>query len=573
MNMNAIVYKIEWERVHLILSLKLESEDDNDWNQLEFYGVNNLGRAKIKFEKELLNNGQLRLKTNITNNGENRCVPRGTYRIYVCIDDKVLTECEMDSKLANHLDSCSRSFSYSNFNKIYNVFFFLEDTEEKMLFRMYVLNSSASNFNFPKNKSFFKQFHFWKKFKESFLSHRSIIRRIYQLILFFYKKQRKKTVLFMSEQSDAISSNLKAVSDRMIERNLDKEFKILFSARKASSESQSKLSWLSLILKLAKSGTIFIDDHVPVFDWLKIDEETKIVQLWHAGAGFKSSGYSRWGHRGCPAPQSCHRQYTYGITGSKHIAHFFSEVWGINEEHVLPTGMPRMDEYLNENFKTIKIRDLYEKYPLCIGKKIILFAPTYRGKNRKNAYYPYELLDFEKLYEICGKEYVILFKADPWVNNELEINDEYKDKFIDVKDYPNINDLFYITDLLITDYSSNIFEYSLMRKPMVFYAFDKVQYSISRGFHRNYEEAAPGKVCYTFDELVDALVNRDFEYEKVEKYIEQHFDHIDNNASDRVIDWILLNQLPEDIKENIEKKKNEMKKMKILNFSDIKIEG
>ena len=324
---------------------------------------------------------------------------------------------------------------------------------------------------------------------------------------------------------------------------------------------------------MAKSGTIFIDDHVPVFDWLKIDEETKIVQLWHAGAGFKSSGYSRWGHRGCPAPQSCHRQYTYGITGSKHIAHFFSEVWGINEEHVLPTGMPRMDEYLNENFKTIKIRDLYEKYPLCIGKKIILFAPTYRGKNRKNAYYPYELLDFEKLYEICGKEYVILFKAHPWVNNELEINDEYKDKFIDVKDYPNINDLFYITDLLITDYSSNIFEYSLMRKPMVFYAFDKVQYSISRGFHRNYEEAAPGKVCYTFDELVDALVNRDFEYEKVEKYIEQHFDHIDNNASDRVIDWILLNQLPEDIKENIEKKKNEMKKMKILNFSDIKIEG
>lgn len=78
---------------------------------------------------------------------------------------------------------------------------------------------------------------------------------------------------------------------------------------------------------LAQSGTIFIDDHAPVLDWLKLDDDTTLIQLWHAGAGFKSSGYSRWGHEGCPSPQSCHRQYKYGIAGSK-ISHRFFRKYG-----------------------------------------------------------------------------------------------------------------------------------------------------------------------------------------------------------------------------------------------------
>ena len=105
---------------------------------------------------------------------------------------------------------------------------------------------------------------------------------------------------------------------------------------------------------------------------------------------------------------------------------------------------------------------------MCRGKKVILFAPTYRGRNKKTAYYPYELIDFEKLYQICGDEYVVLFKMHPWVNKDIVIGKKYADKFLDVKKYPNINDLFYIVDLLITDYSSNIFEYSLMRNRCCF---------------------------------------------------------------------------------------------------------
>lgn len=119
----------------------------------------------------------------------------------------------------------------------------------------------------------------------------------------------------MSEQNEAIASNLKAVSDRMKERGLDKEYRLLFSSRSAAAMGQSKISWFAVIRKLAESGMVIIDDHAPVLDWLQLADDTKVVQLWHAGAGFKSSGYSRWGHLGCPSPSSCHRQYAFGIAG------------------------------------------------------------------------------------------------------------------------------------------------------------------------------------------------------------------------------------------------------------------
>ena len=95
-----------------------------------------------------------------------------------------------------------------------------------------------------------------------------------------------------------------------------------------------------------------------------------------------------------------------------------------------------MDEYLDEQHRNEKIKELYEQFPMCRGKKVILFAPTYRGRNKKTAYYPYELIDFEKLYQICGDEYVVLFKMHPWVNKDIVIGKKYADKFLDVKKYP-----------------------------------------------------------------------------------------------------------------------------------------
>ena len=569
--MKAIVTGISWERIFVTVRIRLEGDAANR-DDLIFYGVDTLtGQAHICFKVIKKEDNEVSLYLNVTNNGENRCVPFGCYAILVCSKDEILAECQWDLKLVPDLLALSRDFLYSAQNNVFAVTFITdEDAEAEALpFRMHVINAKRAGEDFPsspKASGYFKPIMFITR---CLLGHKPIIRRIYAFYSFLYKKKADKTVLFMTEQSKKIASNLKAVSDRMIERGLDKEYRILYSARTASAESQGIKSWIHLVKLLAQADHVFIDDHAPVFDWLKLRKETEVVQLWHAGAGFKSSGYSRWGHYGCPKPQSCHRQYKYGIAGSKNIAPFFSEVWGLNDEQVLPTGMPRMDEYLDETHKQQKIEELHKKYPATVGKKVILFAPTYRGRNKKSAYYPYELLDFDRLYELCGDEYILFFKAHPWTNNKLKIEKKYQDKFFDLKNYPNINDLFYIVDLLITDYSSNIFEYSLMRKPMIFFAFDKTEYSLSRGFHRDYDLSAPGKVCETFEELAEAIEKKDFEYEKVEQYIEHHFDYIDSGASDRVIDWILLGKMPQEIKDEIEARKRQNEVMNQLDFTEM----
>lgn len=563
----ASVISVTWERIYLHLDVKINYKKETDKTEkLHFYAVNELFRSPAEFRITEEKDDVYHLRLNVTNNGENVCVPTGTYRIIVCQNDCKMAECETDIGIVEGMESFSRNFFYSNQKRVYAVNFYVEEGEDTLPFRFNILAAAKAGMNFPSTSHLRNRIHPLKDIKSTWLGRKNILRKMYAVFRFFSSSKRENTILFMSEQSDVIASNLKAVSERMKERGMEEQYRILFSARSAAAEPQSIKSWISLMKKLAQSKTVFLDDHAPCLDWLKLSDDTKVIQLWHAGAGFKSSGYSRWGHMGCPNAVSCHRQYNYGIAGSKNIAPFFSEVWGMNDELVLPTGMPRMDEYLDEAYRKQKTESLYQKYPMCKGKKVMLFAPTYRGKGKKTAFYPYDLIDFEGLYEACGDEYVVLFKMHPWVAESVPIDKKYKNKFIDVGKYPNINDLFYITDLLVTDYSSNIFEYSLMKKPMLFFAFDKIQYSFSRGFHRAYEESAPGKVCYTFEELLTAFKEKDFEYEKVEQYVEHHFDYLDTHASDRVIDWIVLDKLPENLRQEIAQKEKENQHRNELDF-------
>lgn len=551
----AYVTKIKWERIWLHLEVRIQyAEDADKESELSFYLINGLYEPKAKLKVEGKGEDTYKLKINITNPGNNLCLPQGTYSMAICQNGCQVAKAEIAESLVKDMSNASRNFLYGGRAKIYSVTFYVTEGDEGLPFIMYVLASSRTAISAPNTQSGKKGF----DPKKELIKRYSKINKPFKTDMYWsyrkkYKhKSSKPVVLFMSEQSTSISTNLKAVKDRMLARGMDKDYVILESYRSSVTTPRMGLqSWRDTLKKMAMSDFIFLDDHAPLLDWLVIDKDTVITQLWHAGAGFKASGYSRWGHIGCPAPYSCHRQYKYGISGSKNIAHFFSEVWGINDSQVLPTGMPRIDEFLDESYRSKKTKELYKKYPMCKDKKVILFAPTYRGKNKASAHYPYELIDFKRLYELCGEDYVVLFKMHPWVADAVPIEEQYKDRFADVGKYPNINDLFYITELLITDYSSNIFEYSLMRKPMLFFAFDEIQYSFSRGFHRDYEESAPGKICHTFEEVLQAIEKEDFEYPKVEQYVEKHFDYIDSGASDRVIDWIILGKMPDFVKKEL----------------------
>ncbi len=574
--LNATVVNIEWERVTVFLDVRVDFSPEADKTKpLTFYAVNGAYKARAIFHEDSVNGNIYRLSLNVTNVGNARCLPTGNYSLVVCQDTNILAVAETDVDLALNFDEHSRTFPYSGKarRKIYTVTFFIKGWADTLPFAIHILHAKETGMGdiyAPRKKVRFiaKQKKKFKALKKKYAF--KLLQKMYDHYRRKYKNN-KNTVLFLSESNHNVSSNLKAVEKRMQERGLDKKFTVLtFSwlpdKRDIYNIWQRIRNQRILMKNIAMANIIFVDNYVPAFTRIKIDlKNTTIINLWHAGIGFKAVGYSRWGHLAASAPFFGHRIYTYGVCGSKRVAGAFSEAWGINIERVLPTGMPRMDKYLDKMHREMKTKELYEQFPICKGKKVILFAPTFRGNNRPDAHYPYEIIDFDKLYDLCGDEYVVLFKMHPWINQPVPI-EKYGDKFLDLTSYHDINNLFYITDLLITDYSSCIYEFSLMHKPMLFFAFDQMQYSISRGFHHDYRLAAPGKVCNTFDELITAIKTKDFEFNKVEEYVSRNFDVVDSNSSDRVIDWFLLGKIPKQYINEIKARDEQIRRMERLDF-------
>lgn len=577
------VTSVKWERIHMFVEIRLEDHFSPS-NDLEFFLVNNKYTVEAPFTVVEKKESSFLLTLNITNSGVNRCICNGTYTILTVDGEDAISEAGFFGT-SSELESWGRCLRYRNNKGAYTVTFLLDEYAEKPRLQLLFYNTNKAamqhligasrNSEPPKKRApfFVRIAKEWKKrLKSRLKKYKNKFRdKAYKYLNRISHKNpdKEKNILFLSEQSDTLALNMQALLDRMVERGLDKQFHIRFSLRQATSQKQSKLSFVRMLKAIAEADVILIDDHVPLFDNLVLCDNTKVIQIWHAGAGFKGVGYSRWGHAGCPGPFSCHRQYDYCISGSANISYFFSEQFGILDEQVIPTGMPRMDKYLNQENRANVTQELYEKYPAAKNSKVILFAPTYRGRNRAKAYYPYDLIDFESLYRFCSdRGYIVLFKMHPWVSAEVPIEEKYRDRFFDLNGYPNINDLFYITDLLITDYSSSIYEFCLMDKPMLFFAFDKVQYSVSRGFHRDYDTNVPGKICEDFASVMEALQNEDYEFEKVAQYREKHFDFVDDHATDRVIDWLILDQMPERFTAALQKKREYISSVRGRSFQE-----
>ena len=276
-----------------------------------------------------------------------------------------------------------------------------------------------------------------------------------------------------------------------------------------------------------------------MLSWLKLNRGTKLIQLWHAGVGFKSVGLCRFGTNGSPLLDNAHRQYDYAIVGSTALKKIYAEVFGIEEDALIPTGLPRIDKVIDKEENQKKIDAFYSDHPELRGRKLILFAPTFRGVGALTATYPYEKLDMKRIYDMCGDEYAFIFKMHPFIKEKPEIPAVYSDRIIDMSGIGDINDLLPVIDILITDYSSVIYEFSLFRKPMLFFAYDRDNYAAIRGFQSDYEDFAPGKICGTFDEVEQAIKNEDFELEKVDRFVEENYDYLDSGSSDRFIDWML----------------------------------
>ncbi len=349
-------------------------------------------------------------------------------------------------------------------------------------------------------------------------------------------------ILFTSDSRAEIGGNLGLIYDRMCERGLDKQYKIHMMFKESLKTRRSFIDKFKMPYLLGRADIILIDDFNPTVQLVKYKKGVKIIQVWHACGAFKTVGFSRLGKPGGPVIKSkAHKLYTHAIASSTHVSKFYAEAFGIDESKVYPTGVPRTDIFFDDEYKANVRERMYEAFPQAKDKRVILFAPTFRGNGAKSAHYPYGKINMQALGNYCKEnDSIAIFKMHPFVKTPIFIPNEFSDVLIDASEYREINDILFIADLLITDYSSVVYEASSLNIPMLFYAFDLDGYVASRDFYEPFAEFVPGKIVKTFGELMTAIEMNDFEQEKVEPFKNKNFEYQDGNSTDRVIDWLIL---------------------------------
>lgn len=372
----------------------------------------------------------------------------------------------------------------------------------------------------------------------------SFKRRLLKLmyILFSILPIKTRKITFASDSRSELNGNLYFVYEELYKRNLNLDIKFIFNNQINDKKSFRYL--FKTAYHFATSKVILLDDFYPLIYPLKIRKNADLIQVWHAAGAFKTFGFSRIGRPGGPSIKSRnHRNYTKATVSGEGVRSHYAEGFGITVDKVHPTGVPRSDIFFDKQYIKYVRAALFEKYPFIKGKKVILFAPTFRGNGQSSAHYPYENINFKELYDTLHEDYVFLFKMHPFIKNKLSIPYAYSDFFYDLSDFREINDLLLITDILITDYSSVCFEFALLNKPTLFFAFDVEQYIQERDFYYDFFDFIPGPLLRTTSEIVQAIQKSDFQTEKIKPFVEYFFGDTLGNASANVVDNVIIPSL------------------------------
>ncbi len=288
---------------------------------------------------------------------------------------------------------------------------------------------------------------------------------------------------------------------------------------------------------LARSKYVFLNDNFMPMSSLKFSKDAVITQLWHAEGAFKKFGLS------APLTDDVRERekkgaskLTYVVCTSEGVAPVYAEAFGVEAEKVLPLGSPRTDSLLSAK-DTSEIRAEFDKkHPECKGKKLILYAPTFRDSPEKDS----ALLDKIDV-QTFNREFPdsrLLTKLHPQINSAKPL-----DGATDVTKGHDIGDLTLICDAVITDYSSVCMDFALLSKPCIFFAFDLDEYEVERSFYFDYKSYVPGPVAESFDGVIAALKNPEGYSDKLNDFVKFNFDYTDCNNTERIFNRIILNNI------------------------------
>ena len=298
-----------------------------------------------------------------------------------------------------------------------------------------------------------------------------------------------------------------------------------------------------LIKDMADAAYVFLCDANDIVSSVALRPETKIVQLWHACGAFKKWGMSTSNKKFGGTAEGIRRHPYYGnlslvTISAPEIAWAYREAMLLEDtpEVVKAVGVSRTDVFFDPDFLAEAKRTIDAAVPGIAGRKIILYAPTFRG-HVKGAKGP-DTLDIEAMRKRLGDEYALLVKHHPFLTNPPAIPESCKDFAFELtKSGLPIDKLLATADVCITDYSSIVFEYSLFGRPIAFYSPDIADYDDWRGFYYDYDELTPGPVFTENAPLVDwiAGLSAGFDDSEIKAFRNRFMSACDGHSTDRIL--------------------------------------
>ena len=295
--------------------------------------------------------------------------------------------------------------------------------------------------------------------------------------------------------------------------------------------------------KMATSSYIFLNDNFMPLAYMNPDPETMIVQLWHGLGSYKKFGGSS---ETDPAVlrelKAANERVDYIIAGSENIRANYAEAFMVPESKIVCIGCPQADYYFRSHNLELHRKRLERRYPALAGKKLILYAPTFRGDEERDRHI-LDHFDFERFAQAVPEDCCLAIRLHPQIQQS-----KVPDHVVDLTDYPNVRMLLCMTDLLIADYSSIAVEYSLLGRPIVLYAYDMDWYlKKDRGFYFDFEKTAPGPIARNMDELIDCISEQKWDIDKVRAFACLHNSFFDDENASRLADLCFEHRTQEEI--------------------------
>ena len=274
---------------------------------------------------------------------------------------------------------------------------------------------------------------------------------------------------------------------------------------------------------------------------------TRIVQTWHASGAFKKFGYSVVDKSfGASADLlrkvRIHANYDLCLVGGAVAIPAYAEAFGQPPERFTSSiGIPRADPLVDPAWRARAASEVRGRYRIADGRRVILYVPTFRGDDVVSARYD-DALDLRTMHRVLGDDHVVLMRLHPFVRSGLRIPPDLADFALDASDAADLNALMAASDCLVTDYSSVIFEWALLERPMAFFAPDLEAYERERGFYVDYRTWVPGPVFTDTESLAQHLREGEVDVAAVRTFRDRHLDVADGAATRRFVERVVLSE-------------------------------